>query len=155
MPDLSRSPEHIRAVMERYAVLMQAADADAIAMLFAEDAVVEDPVGTPPHVGRDAIRAFFKTGFDNTGGGMNFVWDGPVRVADKWGAAAATVKLEKYGGDKASADRLRLEADDRGDIAELKDEGFDLRGAATIVNDVIRAIEDRGWEVPLAPGRMY
>jgi len=94
MSDLSRSPEHIRAVMERYAVLMQAADADAIAMLFAEDATVEDPVGTPPHVGRDAVRAFFKTGFDNMGGGMNFVWDGSIRVADKWGAAAATVKLE-------------------------------------------------------------
>ena len=95
MTDLSRSPEHIRAVMARYAVLMQTADADAIATLFAEDAVLEDPVGTPAHVGRDAIRTFFKTGFDATGGGMNFVWDGPVRVADVWGAAAATVKLEK------------------------------------------------------------
>ena len=94
MADLSSSPEHIRAVMERYAVLLQEADADALAMLFAEDAVLEDPVGQPPYVGRDAIRSFFETGFDAVGGGMNFVWDGPVRVAGVWGAAAATVKLE-------------------------------------------------------------
>ena len=63
-------------------------------MLYAEDAVLEDPVGTPAHVGREAIRNFCKTGFDNTGA-MNFVWDGPIRVAANWGAAAATVQFEK------------------------------------------------------------
>lgn len=60
-------------------------------MLYAEDAVLEDPVGTPAHVGREAIRNFYKTGFDNTGA-MNFVWDGPIRGAS---LAAIAVSLRR------------------------------------------------------------
>ena len=35
-------------------------DVDGILSLYAEDAVVEDPVGSEPHVGKAAIRAFYE-----------------------------------------------------------------------------------------------
>jgi steroid Delta-isomerase len=34
-------------------------DLDGVCAVFAEDAVVEDPVGTPPRVGQAAMREFF------------------------------------------------------------------------------------------------
>jgi steroid delta-isomerase len=51
--------DDIRTVVERYLAGVAAGDADGIAALYAEDAVVEDPAGSDPHVGRDAIHAFY------------------------------------------------------------------------------------------------
>jgi steroid delta-isomerase len=49
----------IKTTVERYVKGVGAGDVDAIVALYAEDATVEDPVGTPVHHGRDAIRAFY------------------------------------------------------------------------------------------------
>lgn len=49
----------IRALLERYCTAMNAGDREAWLDCFADDAVQEDPVGTPPNVGREAIGAFF------------------------------------------------------------------------------------------------
>ncbi|WP_101760448.1 nuclear transport factor 2 family protein [Oceanicoccus sp. KOV_DT_Chl] len=35
-------------------------DLEAVMALYSDDAVVEDPVGSEPHVGKDAVRAFYK-----------------------------------------------------------------------------------------------
>jgi steroid delta-isomerase len=51
-------------------------DPDAIAALFAEDAVQADPASNPPNVGRDAIRAFFA---------------GSIEASDGWTFSAPTV----------------------------------------------------------------
>jgi steroid delta-isomerase len=51
--------EKIRAAVHGYVAGFEAADADAIVALFAADASVEDPVGTPVVHGLDAIRAFY------------------------------------------------------------------------------------------------
>ncbi len=49
----------IEQTMADYFAAIRALDADACAATFAEDGVQEDPVGTPPNRGRDAIRQFF------------------------------------------------------------------------------------------------
>lgn len=49
----------MRARVARYIECFNAGDRDAWLDLFAPDASVEDPVGTEPHVGRDAIGAFY------------------------------------------------------------------------------------------------
>ena len=54
------------------------ADLNIIANLFAENATVEDPVGTPQHVGIEAIKAFYKSAFDM---GVKLVIDGKPRCA--------------------------------------------------------------------------
>lgn len=45
-------------VTARYYQLIRMADVDGFVGLFAPDGVSHDPVGTPPHVGHDGVRAF-------------------------------------------------------------------------------------------------
>lgn len=51
--------ERILAVVDRHVAAVGAADADALAALYAPDAAFEDPAGSAPYVGREAIRAQF------------------------------------------------------------------------------------------------
>ncbi len=53
------TPEHMTAVVQRYVAALNAGDLDGIVALFADDATVEDPVGSEPRRGKAAIRAFF------------------------------------------------------------------------------------------------
>lgn len=50
------------AQVNRYIEAQNNADLPVIAELFAEDGVVDDPLGSPPRVGREAIVEFFRTG---------------------------------------------------------------------------------------------
>jgi steroid delta-isomerase len=53
------APEIVRSVVDDYVAASNANDRDAVLALFAPDAVWHDPVGQPPHVGVEAIRAFY------------------------------------------------------------------------------------------------
>ena len=53
------SVEHMTTVVQRYVAALNAGDLDGIVALFADDATVEDPVGSEPRRGREAIRAFY------------------------------------------------------------------------------------------------
>ncbi|MBZ5734563.1 nuclear transport factor 2 family protein [Nocardioides sp. TRM66260-LWL] len=55
------SEEQIRAVVERYVALVATGPSSEIAALYAEDATLEDPVGSDALHGREAIRAFYAT----------------------------------------------------------------------------------------------
>jgi steroid delta-isomerase len=50
----------MRAAVEHYLELVAGGTAEEITALYAADATLEDPVGTAPHRGRDAILAFYK-----------------------------------------------------------------------------------------------
>lgn len=50
----------MRQAMQAYIDLFNVSDAAGIAELYAEDATVEDPVGTELKVGKPAIAAFYK-----------------------------------------------------------------------------------------------
>jgi steroid Delta-isomerase len=58
-PDLT--PEQIEAVLEDAFAGLVAFDAPRVLNHFADDAVLEDPVGTPPMVGKAAIAAYLAT----------------------------------------------------------------------------------------------
>jgi steroid delta-isomerase len=51
--------QDVRTLLERYAAAMSTRDRETWLDCFADDAVQEDPVGTPPNVGRAAIGGFF------------------------------------------------------------------------------------------------
>ena len=51
MPDAA----HIRQLVERYPELVTKTDIDAILALYADDATVEDPIGSEVRRGRDGI----------------------------------------------------------------------------------------------------
>ena len=53
---MAASPERIRAVVDDYVRLVGSGTADEIVALYAEDATVEDPVGTEVRRGHAAIR---------------------------------------------------------------------------------------------------
>jgi steroid delta-isomerase len=50
----------MKAVLQKYIDAFNAADAEAIIALFADDAIVEDPVGSPPRRGIAAIGEFYR-----------------------------------------------------------------------------------------------
>ena len=56
---MAANSDDIRQTILRYISFMNDADVDAIAALYAEDATLEDPVGTEPIRGREAIRGFY------------------------------------------------------------------------------------------------
>jgi steroid Delta-isomerase len=58
-PDLTS--EQIEAVIEEVFTKLAAFDAQGVVNHFASDAVVEDPVGTPPIQGTQAITAYLQT----------------------------------------------------------------------------------------------
>lgn len=91
MPD----PDQMRAAALKYFASFATADVDTIVSLFAEDAVVEDPIGSPPQRGHAALRAFFQAGFDHVGGGFRFEPEGAVRIAGNHAACAAIATVER------------------------------------------------------------
>lgn len=51
--------QDIRQTIERYQSTFSAGDREGWLALFADDAALEDPVGSPVHRGRDAVAAFW------------------------------------------------------------------------------------------------
>ena len=70
----------IRATVADYCAAFTAGDQDAYLACFADDAWIEDPVGTPRHEGKDAIGAFF-TMSRSLADAIELRLTGPVRVA--------------------------------------------------------------------------
>ena len=54
----------LQNAVAQYIEAFDKADLSIIQSLFAENATVEDPVGTPLHTGIEAITAFYKSAFD-------------------------------------------------------------------------------------------
>ena len=54
----------LQALVARYAEAFEKADISIIEDMYAADAVVEDPVGSEPKVGIEAIKAFYQSAFD-------------------------------------------------------------------------------------------
>lgn len=53
------SAEEMRATVASYVECVGAGDTEGIVALYAEDATVEDPYGTPAHHGHEGIRGFY------------------------------------------------------------------------------------------------
>jgi steroid delta-isomerase len=89
------SREQMVATVESYVRAFDENDADAICALYADDATVEDPVGTPPHVGAEAIRRFY-TGLMEAGG-ARLELQRPVRTSETTAAFAFSSFLTRNG----------------------------------------------------------
>jgi steroid delta-isomerase len=70
----------IRSTVEEYCAAFSAGDRDAYVALFAPDAWIEDPVGSPRLDGHDAIRGFFDQS-RSLADSIELRQTGPVRVA--------------------------------------------------------------------------
>ncbi|MEO0031373.1 MAG: hypothetical protein RIS94_1131 [Pseudomonadota bacterium] len=92
MPD----PVKMEAAVHEYVAAFDAGAPDRVAALFAPDATVEDPIGTPPHVGHDAILGFYTASMQT---GAKLRLEGPVRIAGDYAAFAFSVLLHLDGKD--------------------------------------------------------
>lgn len=93
MPD----PQKMEAAVHAYVAAFEAGDPDAVAALYAQDASVEDPIGTPVHNGREAIRAFYAESMKT---GAKLKLEGPIRVAGDYAVFPFSVNLHFEGSDK-------------------------------------------------------
>ncbi len=73
MPD----PVQIRSAMQSYVKYLCESDVDGIMSLYADDARVEDPVGTDAHCGAQAVRSFYAAAIPK----LRVELTGPIRVA--------------------------------------------------------------------------
>ncbi len=92
---MAASTEKIREVVESYIALVATGTAEQIADLYADDATVEDPVGTDVRHGRDAILEFYR-GLEGMEARTSL---GQVRIAG--GEAVFSFELVTIVGDKS------------------------------------------------------
>lgn len=78
--------EQMKQALQAYVDGINAGDAAAVTALFADDAVVEDPVGKPPISGRAAIAEFYTNAVS---AGTKLSLDTPIRGSHGNGAAMA------------------------------------------------------------------
>ena len=99
MPDTAKIPDpaKMEAAVHAYVAAFEAGSVDHVIALYADNATVEDPVGSPVHVGREAIYAFY-AGSMQTGAKLKL--EGPVRIVGDYAVFPFSVNLNFDGGPK-------------------------------------------------------
>ncbi len=108
--------ERIRSIYERYPELVSAGDVDAIVDLYAEDATIEDPIGSDLHRGRDAIRKFYAA----SAGHVTMKQTGPVRVAGHEAATPFVILMGPEGERRALDVISTMSFDDEGKVRAMR-----------------------------------
>ena len=80
----------MQAVVQAYFDFFNKQDAEGIASLYADDAIVEDPYGTPVKSGKAEILAFYKASVKSN---STLVQTSPTRIASNRAAFAFTVHV--------------------------------------------------------------
>ena len=113
MPDTEKMKAAVHGYVEGFAK----GDPALIAALFAENATVEDPIGSPIHHGRAAIQAFYTTSMAT---GAKLTLNGPVRIAADYAAFAFSVNLHYAGSDKHIDVIDTFRFNEAGEIIEMR-----------------------------------
>lgn len=88
------TPERMIEAVEAYISSYNRADLEGICAIFADDAIVEDPVGSPPRIGKAALRELFASGIAAQ---ARLTLDGPVRCTGDHAAFPFHVDLNWNG----------------------------------------------------------
>jgi steroid delta-isomerase len=110
--------DQVEATVRQYVDAVGRQDLDATVALFAELARQEDPVGTPPNVGREAIRAFFARA---NGVPFTTTLTGPLLVTGDHAAVHFTIEVDTGRAEPMVVrviDLIRVDED--GLIADLR-----------------------------------
>jgi steroid Delta-isomerase len=87
--------EQMVATVEAYVRAFEKDDVEAICALYAEDATVQDPVGTPPRVGAKAVRSFYSQIIAEGGGRLEL--RGPICTTARTAAFPFSVRMTRKG----------------------------------------------------------
>ena len=115
----------VEAIFETYLERHVARDLEGVVSLFAADAVVEDPVGSPSHIGRAAIREFIRSAHQRNGQ-LRVERIGPVVVCGREAAAHIRAAAEATDFQLALDVLYTIALDDTGEISSLR-AFFELR----------------------------
>ena len=111
------TPQDMTAVVHSYVRAFDEGDPAMAAALFADDATIEDPIGTPIKRGKDAIRQFYEAGMAS---GAKLVLQGPIRIGGDYAAFAFQVQLQ-MSGKRASVDVIDIfRFSEAGKIIEMR-----------------------------------
>jgi steroid delta-isomerase len=108
--------DEITAVCDRYIACVAAGDVDGVMALYGEDPRVEDPVGSEPHQGRAAVRAFYE---GTTGVKLTTSRIGPVTVAANSAAFQFRIDVDLEGSTITLVSTDVMTFDDAGKIASM------------------------------------
>ena len=109
--------EHMTATVHAYAQAFLDENIDAVAQLYASNAVVEDPVGSAPYRGIEAVRAFYTASIAT---GAKLFIDGPVRTAGNVAAFAFAVRVTLNGVAQQIDVIDTFTFDDHGKVVEMR-----------------------------------
>ena len=110
------TPEHMQQTVERYLAGINDGDMEAVVALFADDALVEDPVGTEPKSG-DGILQFYTKAF---AGGAKVELTGPVRISAKAAAFPFRGEITRVDGPTIIVEVIDIfEFDEAGKVAKM------------------------------------
>lgn len=113
MPDTKAMKSAVQAYVES----CNRGDLDGVISIFASDASVEDPVGTPLKTGHAEIREFFGAGISM---GAKLELDGPVRCVAAHAAFAFHVMLD-WEGKQTRIDVIDMfRFNESGKVAEMR-----------------------------------
>jgi len=110
-------PEQMSAAVHAYIEAFARGDAAMVAALYADDALIEDPVGTPPRAGRAAILQFYRKAMAAE---ARLVLTGPIRLANAHAAFAMQVRLNWKGAEQVIDVIDTFAFDEAGKIKEMK-----------------------------------
>ncbi len=120
--------DHIRQVYDSYPKMVTSGDVDGIVALYADDATIEDPIGSDLHVGTEAIRAFYAA----SAGKVTMKRTGPVRVAGREAATPCVILMGPEGEQNALDVISVMVFDEAGKIVSMRAYwGFDAMRPAT------------------------
>lgn len=111
------TPEQMTAAVHAYVAAFDAGDPEMAVAIFADNAVVEDPIGSAPRIGADAIRQFYT---ESMATGATLHLSGPIRVAAAHAAFAMQVRLHWDGKDMAIDVIDTFAFNDDGKVTEMK-----------------------------------
>jgi steroid delta-isomerase len=110
-------PAAMTAAVHAYVAALNAGNLEAIVALYADDASVEDPVGSPPKLGLTEIRAFYAR---STAIALEVALDGEVRVAGNECAFAFSVSFVHEGRRTTIRPIDTFRFDDAGRIVQMR-----------------------------------
>lgn len=108
------SNESLAETCEQYIALLGSEDVDSLMALFADDCVVEDPVGSEPKNGKHEVGAFYAT---LPPVGVSATLTGPVRAVAEGMSAAFPFKIETAGFEMEVIDVMTF--NDEGKITSM------------------------------------
>ena len=111
------TPEQMTAAVHAYVEAFDKGDPELAVALFAEDACIEDPIGTPLMIGHDAIREFY-TGA--VAAGAKLVLEGPIRIAGEYAAFPFSARLMMDGNGMRIDGIDIFKFNDAGKVIEMK-----------------------------------